>query len=51
MTKKQSYKRKGKKLRLIRDYSNHHFVLMISVEKIKDELSELEIYKKFFIQK
>ncbi len=41
MTKVQRFKRKGKKLRLIKDYKNHHFVLMISVEKIKDELSEL----------
>ena len=49
MTKAQSFKRKTKKLRLIKDYKNHHFVLMISVNKIKEELQKLIIFKKFFI--
>ena len=41
MAKGKNYKRIGKKLRMVREYKNQNFVLMIRMEKIKEELSEM----------
>lgn len=44
MRKGQSYTRKGKKLRMLRDYKNHNFTLLMSMDKIKNDLSEQPIF-------